>query len=217
MYLKKLIILILSFLFIGCVSIPPEAPKLSTELGKRINSIESANIKLLNKFFDQKRDDIDEFINEEWTPLFAKNIFSNSKISKIWDTIVKENKKQDRLTFLVKMGPKLQNKINEKRLELITPIDELESTIEKAIRTEYRQARVINNSITSLLVSASEVSENRDRYLGMLGATDNKIVNVIDKTDDFISKLLKKSKDAPSKVDKAQVFIKKMNSLRDSI
>ncbi len=204
-------------MFIGCVSIPKEAPQLSVELGKRINSIESANIKLLNKFFDQKRDDIDEFINEDWTPLFAKNIFSNPKISKIWDTIVRENNKQDRLMFLVKIGPKLQKKINEKRLELITPIDELESRIEKAIRTEYRQARAINNSITSLLVSSSEVSENRNRYLGMLGVTNNKIANVIDKTDSLVSKLLKKSKDAPSKVDKAQAFIKKMKSLRDSL
>ena len=217
MYLKKLTMLILSFMFIGCVSIPPEAPKLSTELGKRINSIESANIKLLNKFFDRKRDDIDEFINEEWTPLFAKNIFSNPKISKLWDRIVKENNKQDRLMFLVKMGPKLQKKINEKRLELITPINELESTIEKAIRSEYRQARAMTNSISSLLISASEVSENRDRYLGMLGVTDNKIENIIDKTDGLVNKLLNKAKHTPSKVDKAKVFIKKIKSLRDSI
>ena len=217
MYLRKLVILICSFIFVGCVSIPKEAPQLSVELGKRINSIESANIKLLNKFFDQKRDNVDEFISEEWTPLFAKRIFSNPKISKLWDIIVKEDNKQDRLMFLVKMGPKLQKKINEKRLELISPIDELESTIEKAIRSEYRQSRAINNSITSLLVSASEVNENRDRYLGMLGVTDNKIANVIDKTDGFVSKLLNKSKDAPSKVDKAKVFIKKIKSLRDSI
>ena len=54
MYLRKVAILVFMFMIVGCVSIPPEAPQLSVELGKRINSIEGANIKLLHKFFDQK-------------------------------------------------------------------------------------------------------------------------------------------------------------------
>jgi len=217
MYLRRISIYVIMFMLVGCVSIPPEAPTLSAELGKRINSIEGANIKLLNRFFDQKRKDVDVFINEEWTPLFAKKIFSNPKISRIWNIIVIEDNKVDRLEFLIKMGPKLQKKINAKRLELIAPIDQLERTIEKAIRTEYTQARAINNSISSLLISASEVSENRDRYLEMIGVTDNKIGNIIDKTDGIVSNLLSKSEGAPSKVDKAKAFITKMKSLRDSI
>lgn len=118
MYLRKVAILVFMFMIVGCVSIPPEAPQLSVELGKRINSIEGANIKLLHKFFDQKRKDVDDFISEEWTPSFAKNMFSNPSISKVWNIIVKEDNKEDRLTFLIKTGPKLQKRINEKRLEL---------------------------------------------------------------------------------------------------
>lgn len=217
MYLRRISLYVIMFVLVGCVSIPPEAPKLSGELGKRINSIEGANIKLLNRFFDQKRKDVDDFISEEWTPLFAKKIFSNPHISKIWNIIVNEDNKEDRLDFLIKIGPKLQKKINEKRLELIAPIDQLEKTIERAIRTEYTQARAINNSISSLLISASEVTENRDRYLEMIGVTDNKIGNIIDKTDGIVSNLLSKAEGTPSKVDKAKAFIKKMKSLRDSI
>lgn len=217
MYLKSILIFSISILFIGCTSIPPEAPTLSTELGKKISSIENANIKLLNKFFDQKRKEIDRFVVEEWTPLFAKKIFSNPKISKTWDKIVLENNKQDRLLFLIKVGPKLQKKINEKRLELIAPLDELERIIEQQIRQEYNQAKAINNSISSLLLSASEVNKNTDRYLNMVGIRNEKIDNVIDKTDDIISSLLMKSKDAPDKIDQANRFIKKLKSLRDSI
>lgn len=217
MYLRRISIYVIMFMLVGCVSIPPEAPTLSAELGKRINSIEGANIKLLNRFFDQKRKNIDDFISDEWTPLFAEIIFSKPLVIKTWDMIVKENNKVDRLKFLIRMGPKLQKKINEKRLELIAPVDQLEKAIEKAIRTEYTQARAINNSISSLLISASEVSENRDRYLEMIGVTDNKIGSLIDKTDDFVSDLLSKAEGAPSKVDKAKAFIQKIKSLRDSI
>ena len=137
----------------GCVSIPSEAPELSVELGKRIAAIEESNITLLNRFFDQKRKEVDKFIEEEWVPEFANHFFSNKTISDAWETIVSEDDKKQRLLFLVKTGPRLIKKINEKRLELIQPLDALERRIELKIREEYTQARAINNSITSFLLS----------------------------------------------------------------
>lgn len=217
MYLKSIGILLISSLFIGCVSIPPEAPQLSTELGKRITAIETANIKLLNKFFEQKRKEVDKFIVDEWTPLFSQKLFSNPQVSKLWDTIVRENNKQDRLMFLIKFGPKLQTKINEKRLELILPLEQLERSIENQIRQEYAQAKAINNSISSLLLSAVEVTKNTDRYLSMVGITNEKIGSIIDQTDDMVSDLLSKAQDAPNKVDKAKAFIQKVKSLKEKI
>lgn len=210
-------IFLIPFLFFGCVSIPPEAPELSMELGKRISSIEESNIKLLHKFFDQKRAEVDSFIEDEWVPSFAENVFSGRQVSNVWDKIVTSGNKQDRLKFLIMTGPALQNKINKKRLELIQPLDILERRIANSLRKEYTQARAINNSITSLLTSASEVVENRNSYLDMIGITKNKISTAIDKTDDIVSSLLDKSKDAPQKVDKAIAYIKKLKSLKDSI
>lgn len=199
----------------GCATIPHEAPELSVQLGKRISDIEDSNITLLNRFFDQKRKEIDRFIEEEWVPTFAENFFANPQVSKAWDTVVRENDKEQRLQFLVRMGPVLQKKINQKRLELIQPLDELERRIEKTIRDEYAQARSINNSITSFLLSAAKVAENRDRYLGMVGLTDQKIGPVIDKTDEVVSNLISKAKDAPDKVQKAEEYIEKLREIRE--
>jgi len=217
MCFRKLWIVVILLMVSGCASIPPEAPAMSAELGKRISAIEDANIILLNRFFDHKRREIDEFIENEWVPVFAEEFFSNKKISKVWDTIVREGNKEDRLKFIVKSGPKLQKRINEKRLELIRPLDALEKKVEKQIRGEYIQARSINNSITSFLLSASSVAENRSRYLEVAGITDEKIGSVIDQTDDAVSNLVGQSKDAISKVDKAKEFINKVKSIRDSI
>ena len=201
----------------GCASIPSEAPELSAELGKRISAIEDSNITLLKRFFDQKRREVDKFIEEEWVPEFADQFFSNKKISKAWDTIVRENDKKQRLLFLVKIGPKLQKKINEKRLELIRPLDELERRIETKIRDEYTQARAINSTITSFLLSASEVAENRNRYLEMVGATDESLGKLIDKTDDAVIDLLGKAGDAKDKVSRAEEFLGKVREIRESI
>ena len=216
----NLSILFSSVLFlgiVGCATIPPEAPELSLELGNRISAIEDSNITLLHRFFDQKRKEVDKFVENEWVPTFAEEFFSNPKISKAWNTIVREDDKNQRLKFICKTGPKLQEKINNKRLELIKPLDDLERRIEKKIRDEYEQARAMNNSITSFLLSASKVAENRNRYLGMVGVTDEQIGKIIDKTDDAVSDLLKKTKDAQEKIDAAEVFFNKLRSIRDAL
>ena len=202
---------------VGCASIPAEAPELSAELGNRISAIEDSNITLLHRFFDQKRKEVDKFIENEWVPTFAEEFFSNPKISEVWNTIVREDDKSQRLKFIVKTGPKLQEKINKKRLELIQPLDDLERRIEKEIRDEYAQARAMNNSITSFLLSASKVTENRNRYLEMAGVTDEKIGKIIDKTDDAVSDLLKRTEDAQEKIDAAKDYLEKLRSIRDSI
>ena len=212
----KFLVFALIILYAGCTTIPPETPDLSAELGNRIAAIESANMTLLDRYFSQKRIEIDKFIEEEWVPIFAEAVFSNPKIAQAWETVVREDNKKQRLMFLIKLGSKLQEKINSKRIELIQPLDELERHIEQKLRNEFSQARAINNSITSFLQSATKVTENRDRYLERLGITDEKIKKVIDKTDDAISGLLEKTKNLPEKIDSAKKFKDKLRSIRDS-
>lgn len=215
--ITKMTLLSVFFVLTGCASIPPEAPDLSVELGKRLAAIESSNIILLNRFFDQKRREVDVFIENEWVPEFANQFFSNQVIANAWETIVNENDKEQRLLFLIKTGPKLLEKINEKRLELIQPLDLLERRIELKIREEYAHANAINNSITSFLLSASEVVDNRNRYLQMVGVTDESIGKLIDETDDAVSVLIDKSEDLEGKVERSQEFLDKVRAIRDSI
>jgi len=203
--------------FSGCSNIPPEAPALSSELGNRISALENANVTLLNRYFDQKRVEVDRFIQEVWLPEFANELFEKPFMVDAWDTIVKEDDKQQRLTFLLKTGPKLQALVNQKRIELITPIDELERRIERNIKAEYEQAKSINNSITSFLTSAAKVTENRNRYLTMTGATDDKLSTLIDKTDSAVNTLLSSGKKATNKTKSADKFIKKIQGIKESI
>lgn len=201
----------------GCATIPPEAPNLSSELGNRISALENANMTLLNRYFDQKRIEVDRFIQDVWLPEFANEFFQKPFISDAWNTIVTENDKQQRLTFLLKTGPKLQEMINDKRIELIQPLDELERRIERNIKAEYGQARGINNSITSFLLSASKVSENRDRYLEMMGVSSDKLTTLIDQTDNAVSDLLKTGHKVDDKVNSAKKYLNKIKDIKESI
>lgn len=208
---------LLAAIIAGCATIPPEAPELSAELGRRIAALEEANLSLLRHFFDQKRADIDRFVEEEWAPAFAKEFFSDPTIARAWNTVIRENDKQQNLMFLVRVGPRLQAMINERRLELIKPLEELQRAMEQRLRNEYDQAKAMNNGITSFLLSAAEVTENRDRYLALAGVTDDRIDRVIQRTDDVVAGLVGGAQQVADKKALAKDFIDKVREIRDSI
>ena len=152
--LKKVSLLLFLFHLSSCVSIPQEAPELSIELGKRITAIESANLTLLHRFFDQKRVEINRFIEKEWLPEFSENFFKKENTSKIWNEVVKSKDKQDRIKFILIAGPAIQSQINNKRSELVGEINSLEREVQRKIEAEYNQVRSINNVLTSFLTRA---------------------------------------------------------------
>ncbi|MBN1840732.1 MAG: hypothetical protein JW883_00410 [Deltaproteobacteria bacterium] len=214
---STVLILLVILTLSGCVTIPSEAPELSTELGNRISSIEKAHIGLLHSFFDEKRSQVDVFVLNEWVPTFAEEIFKTEKIAKRWDEVVKSGDKVDRLEFLVRLGPRLQAKINSKRLELVKPLDDLERSIERKLRDEYQLAKAINNSITSFLVSASKVDENRRRYLETIGVTNKDIAGVLDEVDSAVNMLLGKAGSVSKGANVAEEYLAKLNNALESI
>lgn len=197
----------------GCTSIPSEAPELSAQLGTRISSLESAHVRLLQEFFRDKRQKVDDFIQEVWVPVFAQEFFSNPKIDAMWQQVAKSQDSNDRVKFITIVGPKLQEKINSKRTELIKPLDELELTIKNKLKSEYDQTRAINNTLTAFLQPASEVEENRKRYLDMIGITDSEIDNFVNDTDQAVSELIDEARNIGDKAKDAEKYRVKIDSI----
>ncbi len=214
---KILAIITSMVLLTACVSIPPEAPELSTELGNRIAKIEQSHLMLLGRFFDRKKEDVDTFIQDRWVPEFAKQFFSEPAIASVWDQIVASGSKEDRLQFILRTSPTLQQKINNKRLQLIKPLEDLEQQIATRISADYSQAKSINNSITSLLLSAADVVENRDRYLAMVGVNSDEVTQIIDSTDSIVGDLLDSANNIEDKVAAAEKYKRKLKELKASL
>jgi len=97
----------------------------------------------LQEFFRDKRLRIDDFVQEVWVPIFAQEFFSDHKVDAMWKQVVQSRDAKDRLTFITLVGPKLQAKINQKRIELIQPLDELETEMRSRLKSEYDQARAL--------------------------------------------------------------------------
>lgn len=186
---RNLVWICLLALLPACATIPPEAPELSQQLGNRLSAMHKAHQALLKQYFDEKRKKVDEFVENVYVPQFAKNFFEQPGIQATWDEVVKSDDPTDRLKFVTMVGPKLQVYINKKRLEFIQPLDDLERTVDDQLKTEYDNMAAINNTLTSFLYSAAKVDANRKRYLEMVGIKDDKIQEVIDKTDAAVKEL----------------------------
>ncbi|HEX2494880.1 MAG TPA: hypothetical protein VHK24_14000, partial [Steroidobacter sp.] len=197
----------------GCVSIPSEAPELSAQLGSRVSAMEAAHRRLVTEYFSEKRRQIDEFVQEEWVPVFAAEFFSDHDVENVWDQVVASNNPSDRLKFILIAGPKLQATINSKRTELIRPIDQLETAVQQKLADEYNGMRAINGTLTAFLQSASEVDTNRKRYLDMLGVSDKTLTSYIDEVDTALSALVDKTDDASTKVKESESFIKRLEEI----
>lgn len=201
----------------GCASIPPEAPTLSQELGKRLTALQAANITLLHRFFDMKRSEVKNFVYNEWLPIFADGVFSDPNMQEVWQKVVASKDASDKVEFIRRLGPKLQKALNDKEAELVTPLDQLEREIETRIRAEYDQAFAINNTLTSFLLSASEVDANRQRYLDKVGITKEKTEVFVNQVDEAVGDLLKKTKDLEEKKQAAIEFLAKIDSLKSEL
>lgn len=221
--MNRLLFLVLTVLT-SCATIPSQAPQLSEELGSKLTSLEKSHLSLLHAYFDQKRAIVDEFINNVWVPEFTNTFFSNPDIQSAWNHIVTSKDTKERMDFFVFIGPQLQSVIDEKRQELVKPLNDLEQELESAIREEFNLARSANNTITSFLTTASKIDENRQRYMKMLNISEDKISSVIDETDQVLNNLVSKSEKALSKEaelkkyeEQADEYLKKIKELKSKI
>ncbi len=187
---NQCLIAVLGLFMLGaCATIPKEVPELSFQLGQQIDRIEAAHLNLLDAYFEDKKEKVDQFMTNIWLPKFATNFLNQPAIQAAWEKAKSTGEQVDILNLILLLGPELQKTINEKRLELINPLDQLQTEIKNQIKSDYNLAKSMNLTLTSYLQSAQTVAANRQDFLSALGISQDKIDSVIDKTDQALSKV----------------------------
>lgn len=180
---RTLVLMLALMLIGGCASIPEESPELSQEIGKRIANMRTAHMTLVHRYFDLKRDQVDSLFQRRWIPAYAEHFFSQDPVSNYWDKLVSENDKEERVRFLITLGPRMLERIRNKRAEFMKPLDRLETRVVDSLQREYRLIMSANHTLTSFLANSSKVTRNRERYLEMLGLPQETIGDYVDRVD----------------------------------
>jgi len=113
----------------------------------------------------------------------------------------------------VRTAPKLQQQINLKYQELITPLNQLENKLTNAIQAKYTNAKSINQSLTSYLYSASKVEENRQRYLNMIGIFEDENEEFLNETEQLTERLLSGAETAQEAEEKIEAYKEKLEEI----
>jgi hypothetical protein len=201
----------------GCAAIPPEAPELSAQLGGRIAALEAAHLRLLDEFFSEKKARVDRFVEEVWVPVFAREFFDDPKVDAVWRQVVQSPDPQDRVQFITRAGPRLQAKINRKRLELIQPLEDLEAVIRRRLKSDYDDSRAINHTLTAFLLSAAKVDENRRRYLGLVGITDQAVDAFVTETDQAVALLAGGARSLEESTRDGEEYLRRVRQIVDRL
>ncbi len=198
--LKPLISLFLIAAFVaGCATIPPQSINLTdaiSEEGKRMHQL---NLALLNKMFKEKRERIDRFIKNEYTPKyleeFKKRIPEGVNVDAelpniLAATIPEINSRRDMM----------QSALENQRVKLVTKLEEdfkayedaalkLRNLLESAVKLDEEKQKIysqisnlsdnkielnkIENSINDFILDSGDVSQN----ILKLNETINSMIN----------------------------------------
>ena len=76
--------LIMTLLVVGCAStMGPATAKLSAEVGDRVAEMQGLHIHSIKSFFDGERQRVEDFLEEQWIPLFLKNYLATSHLMEV--------------------------------------------------------------------------------------------------------------------------------------
>jgi hypothetical protein len=158
---------------------------------------------------NEKRDRIDEFIATVWIPAFANTVLNKPAIKDAWDKVARSRDKQERFEFIVGLGPRLQHRINEKRLQLIEPVDQMEQLLAAHLSRHYDQMLAANATLTAYLDSVVSVKERQHRILKFM-KVDGKLAAYMGKADEIVARIVS-GKDAFEKNrEKIQAIVDKV-------
>lgn len=148
-------------LFYSCAKIPSQSIDLMTQIEKEGERMHSLNKVLLNKMFDEKKNKIDEFINDQYTPAFVKNIVSQIPSSNV-DTAAFTIIMQRALPKIEERKNSMKTALENERLKLIAKLDE-----------DYNTYLLATSTMKSFLISAVKVEEERNKAFAYISQLSN--------------------------------------------
>jgi len=175
----------------ACVHVPKEAPALSRELGSRILALRAAHLAAVRAYIGGKRAELDRFVHEQWLPTYAKSVMEEPAIQKV---VASATTPADRVEVLTGLGQRIQKRIDQRRSELMRPLDDLERELVGRIQAAYDEVTAGNAALTALLDAHADTSAKQDEILKRL-EVDEKLATALGKVEKVVG-LITAGKDA---------------------
>lgn len=172
----------------ACASVSQQSVVLSRHMGTLIQESRQTHVALTRQYFQEKRNEIDQFIRETWTPHFIDNLFERDDVQQHWDNTLQMSDRTDQYERLSNFTNRIQKQVSKKRQELLEPINRAEELMLRRLEQHYDVLLEANAQITGLLGSASELQQTREAALEAI-APSQTISRYIDETESIVNKV----------------------------
>jgi hypothetical protein len=202
----------------GSASVPEEVVKLSYQMGEDMNALQRSYEKLIHQRFDDLRQKRLQYLENRWKPRFIKNwieigrlldvangkvVWSFEKSDFVAPTPSKANAQL--LATLEEWTSQGMRQIEEKKQELIKPLDDQEKELQDDVRLAFDRLMKANAQITAHLNSIRKVQQVQDEFLEALN-----IKELRDKIDSKLADLSRKAEEGLASVKKADELTDKI-------
>jgi len=221
---KFILITAVMFIISSCAVVPKETVELSTILGKDLIILHDSHRNMVNLYYDQMEDDVNELIDDVYTPFIIHYVLSDelesyrkgeNTIYGIIEEAGKTNGKEEANAALDEMRDFLNSankQIENKRKELLKPLQEQRSLLLKRINASYENAIYANAIITAHLKSIRKVKESQKEALSLVGleGKDEELDKILLKASKVVNESLEKAKEIDVKSDEAMPKIEEV-------
>jgi len=149
---------------------------------------------VLTEFFSMqlclaaKRADVDKFVQQDWLPFFAKTALETPAVQRVFQQACRAESPTDRIEALVGLGTRLQAQLNQKRTELMQPLDQFEADLIRSVETAYSEMLAANATLTGLLQAHAETTATQAEIAKGL-KIDDKLASSITEADKLVALL----------------------------
>lgn len=186
----KYIVILTSCLLASCVSIPASTTTLTREVIKESDDMHQLNIALVNKLFNERKERIDLFIKNVYTPEVIKNyekLLPNTlnykeEMPNIIKSIIPviNNRKDSLQTILSQQKQQILNSLNTNYKTFQTATTSLQNLIESVVKIKSVENKALNSieKLTGTSLDTQKVKTTIDKLLNETAPTINKLVNI---------------------------------------
>lgn len=126
-----------------------------------VKSRRDLNVRLLHIYFETKREEINQYVNERWAHEFSNEMFQKKFVTSSYAELIKEENNHLRTQFFIKIGSRIQKEVRRKSLSLSKPLNELEWRLIEDIKSERQDIdKIIAITIDDLDGAVSMLFQN---------------------------------------------------------
>lgn len=188
--MKYFYVSVFSFFLFSCASIPSSTVTLTKEVIKEADNMHQLNVSLVNRLFDERKEKINLFIENKYTPTLLKkfegllpdSLDYKKELPNILNSIVPiiNHKKDSLQSVLDSQRQDILNQLNSNYSDYSKATTSLQNLINSAVKIKTTESDALSaiNQLTGDKINIKKVENTINQSIDKTGNALNKLITI---------------------------------------